>query len=125
MSKLNVKPIVNLQNYYRQVEFYNSNKLILKSKIKGLSESLTNKRLDNHSKYYLSTVSRYHLLAYAFLRRKDYKSVENKCADYNKPNPELLAKFVKQSVNTLYVSESSYQYTLITPELIKEWLDAK
>jgi len=39
---------------------------------------------------------RHHLLAYAFLRGRSYKSVERKCADDNKPSVFLIAAILKK-----------------------------
>ena len=101
-------------------------KFCLIGKIKGLSlesiqiRSRINKSTKTEFKNKLSTLknsighySRHHLLAYAFLRGKLYKSVEIKCQV--KPNPELILEIVNSNI-------CSWQRSKFNIDIINTWL---
>lgn len=82
-------------------------------KRKGL-DPLKNRNLRWH-KQLLSDDIRHHLLAYAFLFGKSYKSLESKCADNNKPSAEHI-------LNIIQLHVSSYDLKKINIEIVKKWL---
>jgi hypothetical protein len=62
---------------------------------KRSAESIS--RLDA-SKHQIKYDTRHYLLAYAYMRGKEYSSVERKCASYNRPNPYLILKIIGASL---------------------------
>lgn len=109
----------NFRYYNRYFRNYERNILI--AKIKGLANEKQRLKKKKRDTYVLSVLTRHHLLAYAFLRKIPYNSVEIKCNKYNKPNEKILCKIVLQCISTIY--DANKYANKYCESAVKEWLN--
>lgn len=115
-----------MENYFR----YRNTKVLLVGKIKGLTEVSkdTRKKLlksnTPDSKTYFSYLEktigvdiRHHLLAYAFLRGKKYKDIENSFRLNNEPKPHKILQVIHSHLS------SQYENSQFTIEKVEQWLN--
>jgi hypothetical protein len=101
----------------------NNNRFILIGKINGLAseskrarsrikraETPEEKYPITNRKQWIGYNTRYHLLAYAFLRGIPYRKVEAKCGEYNSPNAGEIFKIVEAHAPT-WIPYDSYSKT--------------
>jgi hypothetical protein len=101
----------------------NNSKFLLIAKINGLSSEskkvrkrLLKLKVDEHNyhllcrKLLIGNDSRYHLLAYAFLRGKPYSLIEQNCREDNQINTQRLFEIIQFNAPT-YIPYDSYDKT--------------
>lgn len=106
-------------------KLYYVDKIRLVGKIKGLSNEVKRARFDilnskkiirvsraAYLKHCIGLDTRHHLLAYAFLKGKNYSQIEKSCRPDNKPNIASIVDIIKNNVYLCNISE----------DLITDWL---
>jgi hypothetical protein len=104
---------------------HNFSKFILIGKIKGLADESKKARTRilkakkeeavwnlAYRKHVVGIDIRHHLLAYAFLQGRSYRSVERNCAKDNLPKPDLIFKIIEAHAPKWTVHVGSYNPTL-------------
>lgn len=112
----------------------NFSKFVLIGKIKGLANESKKARVRilkakketavsnlAFRKYVVGIDIRHHLLAYAFLQGRPYRSLEKKCAKDNMPSPDLVWKVIETHAPKWTVHVGSYNPTLAD---VHAWLAA-